>query len=471
MGLSVLHLHLHGLFRGRDPELGRDADTGGQTTYVLELARAMAARPDVDRVEVVTRLIRDGRMGPDYARPLETPQPGLVIRRLAFGPAGYLPKEQLWPHLDALVDALAADLRAQPRLPDWIHAHYADAGYVGAQLRRRLGIPLVFTAHSLGREKRRRLLAAGCDSQQLERLYAIRQRIEAEEQALAASDLVITSTPQEQQQQYACYAQFRAAQARVIAPGVDTCQFFPPSSGSAAEEGPIQALVAPFLRDPALPPLLAICRADRRKNIPALVEAFGCSERLRRHHNLVLVLGCREDPSQLNQPQRELFQQVFELVDRYNLYGSVAYPKRHQRGQIPALYRWASRRGGVFVNPALTEPFGLTLLEAAASGLPVVATDDGGPRDILARCRHGLLVHVADPQALQQALEQSLADRRQWQRWRAQGLAAITLHYSWQAHVERYLELARPCLLSRQLPQRRSPVCRNPSRAGLLQAG
>ena len=40
-GLYVLHLHLHGLFRSHDLELGRDPDTGGQTTYVLELARAL----------------------------------------------------------------------------------------------------------------------------------------------------------------------------------------------------------------------------------------------------------------------------------------------------------------------------------------------------------------------------------------------------------------------------------------------
>mgnify|MGYP000069541195 CR=1 FL=1 len=45
--------------------------------------------------------------------------------------------------------------------------------------------------------------------------------------------------------------------------------------------------------------------------------------------------------------------------------------------------------GGVFINPALTEPFGLTLLEAAASGLPVVATENGGPVDIIANCKNG----------------------------------------------------------------------------------
>ena len=37
MRLKFLHLHLHGLIRSQNLELGRDADTGGQTQYVLEL--------------------------------------------------------------------------------------------------------------------------------------------------------------------------------------------------------------------------------------------------------------------------------------------------------------------------------------------------------------------------------------------------------------------------------------------------
>ena len=69
----------------------------------------------------------------------------------------------------------------------------------------------------------------------------------------------------------------------------------------------------------------------------------------------------------------------------------------HRRDQVPAIYRWAADRKGLFVNPALTEPFGLTLLEAAASGLPIgKLQDDGGPRDIHRRCENGLLVDVTD---------------------------------------------------------------------------
>ncbi|MEX1324177.1 MAG: HAD family hydrolase [Synechococcaceae cyanobacterium] len=436
-GLHVLHLHLHGLFRSRDLELGRDPDTGGQTTYVLELARALAVRPEVERVEVITRLIRDRRLSADYARAEEQIVPGATICRLPFGPARYLRKELLWPHLDELADVLAERLLAQPRRPDWIHAHYADAGYVGALLQRRLGIPLVFTGHSLGREKRRRLMAAGLEAAQIDGQYAMAQRIDAEELALAHAQLVVTSTRQECEQQYARYGRFRPERARVIPPGVDSLQFFPPQAGE--QESAVQELMAPFLRDPGQPPVLAICRADHRKNIPALVEVFGRSEHLRRHHNLVLVLGCRDDPRQLDRQQREVFQQVFELVDRFDLYGQIAYPKHHQRHHIPEIYRWAARLGGVFVNPALTEPFGLTLLEAAACGLPVVATDDGGPRDILGRCRNGLLVDVSDPDALQTCVEDALAQPERWRRWRDNGIEAVSRYYSWDAHVTHYL--------------------------------
>ncbi len=230
----------------------------------------------------------------------------------------------------------------------------------------------------------------------------------------------------------------------------------------------LQSLLQPFLREPDRPPLLAISRAVRRKNIPALVEAFGQSPVLRQRHNLVLVLGCRDDPRQLEKQQRDVLQQVFDLVDRFDLYGQVAYPKQHSRAQIPALYRWAARRGGLFVNPALTEPFGLTLLEAAACGLPMVATDDGGPRDIQHRCDNGLLADVTDPGALQEALELAGSDAPRWRRWSDNGVEAISRHFSWDAHVCQYLALMQQRI--RSAPVRALSVVRRPSPVSRLLA-
>ena len=441
MGLRLLHLHLHGLFRSHDLELGRDADTGGQALYVLELVRGLAARSEIEQVEVVTRLIHDRRVSTDYANPIEDIAPGAKIIRLPFGPRRYLRKELFWPYLDDLADQTVSHLQQQEHLPDWIHAHYADAGYVGALVSRRLGVPLVFTGHSLGREKLRRLLGVGGDHEQIEQTYAIGQRIDAEELTLAHCSLVITSTRQEIDHQYARYGRFVPEQAEVVPPGVDSIRFHPLQSSS--ETDVVDGLLAPFLRKPSLPPLLAISRAVRRKNIPFLVEAYGRSPVLRQRHNLVLVLGCRDDPRQLEKQQREVFQQVFDLVDRYDLYGRVAYPKQHRRDQIPAIYRWAALNRGLFVNPALTEPFGLTLLEAAACGLPMVATDDGGPRDILARCDNGLLVDVTDLEALQDVMEQAGSDADQWRLWSDNGIEAVSRHFSWDAHVCHYLALMK----------------------------
>ena len=466
MGIRLLHLHLHGLFRSHELELGRDADTGGQTLYVLELARSLAQRAEVEQVDVVTRLIQDRRVELDYSQREEAICPGARILRFPFGPKRYLRKELLWPHLEELADHLVQHLSQPGQRVDWIHAHYADAGLVGSLVSQRLGIPLVFTGHSLGREKQRRLLAGGLDRSQIEQTYAISRRIDAEERALAQADLVITSTRQEADQQYSRYGHFQAAQAEVVPPGVDATRFHP--HGSSQECSAVESLLQPFLREPDRAPLLAISRAVRRKNIPALVEAYGQSPVLRQRHNLVLVLGCRDDPRQLEKQQRDVLQQVFDLVDRFDLYGQVAYPKQHSRAQIPALYRWAARRGGLFVNPALTEPFGLTLLEAAACGLPMVATDDGGPRDIQQRCDNGLLADVTDPGALQEALELAGNDPSRWRRWSDNGVEAISRHFSWDAHVCQYLALMQQRI--RLSPVRALSVVRRPSPVSRLLA-
>ena len=73
--VKISLLSLHGLIRARDPELGRDADTGGQVKYVLELAAELSRHPQVREVELITRQIIDPRIGPEYSK-VEEPMPG-----------------------------------------------------------------------------------------------------------------------------------------------------------------------------------------------------------------------------------------------------------------------------------------------------------------------------------------------------------------------------------------------------------
>ncbi len=437
MGIKILHLHLHGLIRSKNLELGRDPDTGGQTQYVLELVKSLANTSEIEQVDLVTRLIRDKKVSDDYSIHREFIGLGSRILRFEFGPSKYLRKELLWPYLDQLVIQLANFYRKPQNKVNWIHAHYADAGYVGVRLSEILNVPLIFTSHSLGREKKRRLIDAGLKPSQIEKFYCISKRIDAEEEVLKKSSMVVTSTKQELIHQYSEYKYFDAQKANVISPGVDYEKFHPVHS--TTETSDINNMMNPFLVDSSKPPLLAISRAVKRKNVPSLVEAFGRSEKLKKNCNLILVLGCRDNISKLDLQQKEVFQEIFELIDKYNLYGKVAYPKRHMPDQIPAIYRWAASRGGLFVNPALTEPFGLTLLEAASCGLPMVATDDGGPREIKLKCENGLLVDVTDLNSLKITLENAMLNKSQWKLWSRNGIEAVTRHFSWDNHVRNYL--------------------------------
>ena len=452
--IHIVLLSVHGLIRGRDLELGRDADTGGQTLYVVELARALAELPGVARVDLMTRRVVDPLLGDDYAQPLEHLNPKARIVRIDAGPEGYIRKEELWDHLDSFADNALAFLRAQGLSPDIVHSHYADAGYVGIRLANLLGVPLVHTGHSLGRVKRRRLIASGLKRDVIESRYHMARRVEAEELTLGSAALVIASTANEIEEQYGLYDHYQPDQMRVIPPGTDLKCFTPPDGGERS--APIAAEVARFLADPGKPMILALSRPDERKNIATLVRAYGESEELKALANLVVVAGNRDDIRDLDSGAQAVLNDLLLDIDRYDLYGKVAYPKHHRREEVPLLYRLAAASGGVFINPALTEPFGLTLIEAAASGLPIVATSDGGPQDIIGNCHNGYLIDPLNPEDMAGALLEVLRDRDNWAHLAREGLRGVQQHYSWQAHAAAYLGALKP-LLEKGRPARQPP--------------
>jgi sucrose-phosphate synthase len=113
-----------------------DADTGGQVSYVVDQARALAKREEVEQVDLVTRQVWDRRVHESYSEAREELAEGARIVRLPFGPRRYLRKETLWPYLPLLADQILRYIRDRGQAPDLIHGHYADAGFVGAQVPR-----------------------------------------------------------------------------------------------------------------------------------------------------------------------------------------------------------------------------------------------------------------------------------------------------------------------------------------------
>ena len=449
--LYIVLISVHGLIRGHDLELGRDADTGGQTKYVVELARALSEHADVEKVILLTRRVFDSQIDPDYAETVEPLSEKASIVRIECGEQKYLRKEMLWDSLENFSDNALAYLKSQSRIPDVIHSHYADAGYVGSRLAHQLGVTLVHTGHSLGRSKRKRLLASGIKRSEIESVYNISRRIEAEETTLGVAERVITSTQQEIEQQYGLYDFYQPACMRIIPPGTDLDKFFPPQG--CEKNSAIAKELERYLKRPNKPFILALSRPDPRKNIASLIEAYGDSPELQQVANLVIVAGNRDDINDMEEVTGTVLKELLLVIDKYDLYGKVAYPKHHKPEEVAILYRLAAASRGVFVNPALTEPFGLTLIEAAACGLPIVATEDGGPIDIIKNCQNGHLIDPLDNKAMADTLLKTLTDKAAWRRLAKNGIQGVRRHYSWQAHVEKYLSVIHPLIeKTEQLP-------------------
>ena len=91
-----------------------------------------------------------------------------------------------------------------------------------------------------------------------------------------------------------------------------------------------------------------------------------------------MLAGTRDDFRDADDDAQLLFAELLLDIDRQDLYGKIAIPKEHRSDQVPDIYRYAARSRGVLVDPSLNENFALTLIEAMATGLPVIATPQGG---------------------------------------------------------------------------------------------
>ncbi|AMM53806.1 glycosyltransferase family 4 protein [Pyrococcus kukulkanii] len=101
---------------------------------------------------------------------------------------------------------------------------------------------------------------------------------------------------------------------------------------------------------------------------------------------------------------------------------------------LPKLYASAD----VFVLPSITsEAFGIVILEAMASGVPVVATTVGGIPEVVQESGSGVLVPPGDEVALERAIIKILSDKNFANKLGKAGRKAVEKEYSWKVVVEK----------------------------------
>ncbi|WP_052761787.1 HAD-IIB family hydrolase [Aurantiacibacter luteus] len=431
---------LGGCLRAPPVAYGITEDTGGHITYVLGAADTLSRNPNVARVDIVTRRFEHSAYGAIHAQAEEWISPRLRIVRIQSGNPDYLAKEDLARDRPGFLAALLDHLADPAQRPDIIHAHFADAADVAAQVREVYGIPFIYTAHSLGADKCR------ADGHGLQ----LAARLAEEDRAIAAADAIIASSRDECERQLMAYPSARAGRINRLRPGIAV------ATPSASDLASARGLIAPFLRDPDRPMVLSIARPVQKKNLLTLVEAYAGNQVLRERTNLVLLAGLRSGLLDGEAEQREVMLGLVDAIDRHDLHGQIAWPRSHTRAHVDALYALARRSGGVFVNPALVEPYGLTLIEAAAHGLPVVATREGGPQDIVAELEHGTLVDPRSPAEIGAAAAELVTRRDRWQACSTNALRNVRA-MNWDSYAEGFMTLAQRLIHPRPDWRARSP--------------
>lgn len=199
--------------------------------------------------------------------------------------------------------------------------------------------------------------------------------------------------------------------------GVDDVRFRPSASSRALIEG------CPF-RDPAMWLVGTVGRMEPVKDplnlVRAFVEALEFAPSKRARMRLVIV-----GDGALYSDARSMLKSA-DAADLAWLPG--------ERADIPEILRGLD----CFVLPSLGEGISNTILEAMATGLPVIATDVGGNRELVDAGRTGEIVPSADPRALATRM---LAYARDPEAGRAAGRAGrarIEREFSLEAMLGRY---------------------------------
>lgn len=482
----------HGWF-AQENVLGRP-DTGGQVVYVLDQAKALEqflahdlknAGLDIDPMTlIVTRLIPENEGTTSNQRLEKVRQTKNVwILRVPFREENnevvnhWLSRFRVWPYLDQFAIDVEDELRREfGGRPDLLVGNYSDGNLVATLLSQNMGVTQSNIAHALEKSK---YLFSDLHWENFEAEYHFSVQFMADLMAMNLADFIISSTSQEiigTDQvigQYESYQFFTMPgllnvtsginlfhpRFNVIPPGVAPETFFPYSQHKRRKKNPGRELEAILfsredqdclgcLAHPELPPIFSIARLDRIKNLTGLVEAYGKDRELRAKANLIVIASVLDPERSRDGEEAAEIRKMHQLLDEYELHSSVRWiGKLLDKQSTGEAYRLMADRRGIFVQPALFEAFGLTILEAMHSGLPVFVTMFGGPVEIVEHGTSGFLINPTNHEAMAALMADFFSscteNPRYWQTISKAGLKRAQNHFTWELYCRQLTRLAK----------------------------
>jgi len=481
----------HGWF-GQTNALGKP-DTGGQVIYILDQVRALERHLkteiqltglDVDpKIIVLTRLIPEAEDTTCNQRMEKIFQSdnGWILR-VPFRDEQYnmvrhwVSRFKIWPYLETFTEDASKELLSEFQgRPDLIIGNYSDGNLVASLLSDKFDVIQCTIAHALEKTK---YAFSDIEWKDKEQDYHFSIQYTADIFSMNKSDFIITSTLQEiigtpdTMGQYESYQFFTmpdlyqvvsginlfAPKFNVIPPGVDEELYFPYYEKEKRIEHKWKQWekrlfydeskdIFGKLDDPEKPPVFTMARFDKIKNITGLIHAFGMSKKIQKSCNLIFAAGTIhiEDSSDIE--ERSEITKAYDLIERFNLHGKVRWLPSINKLDTGEVYRIIADHKGFFVQPALFEAFGLTVIEAMASGLPTFAPKFGGPLEIIEYGVNGFLLNTSKPELISKSLDnfidQCEADKNLWKTISENGVQRVHDRFNWKSYSQRLINLTK----------------------------
>lgn len=489
MIFDLVVLSPHGFF-GQENVLGLP-DTGGQVVYILDQVRALEREMKTriynqgldikPQILILTRLIPEaGKTTCDQPEELVQGTENVHILRIPFRDdkgaviPHWISRFEVWPYLEEYAgEAEKTILKHLGKRPDLIIGNYSDGNLVATLLSNSLGVTQCNIAHALEKTK---YLYSALFWKNMEDQYHFSCQFTADLIAMNSADFIITSTFQEIAGsndvvgQYESYGSFAMPELQRVIHGIDVFdpKFNIVSPGADAEvyfpyyeqERRLHDLHAEIERlifgeeadsrgrydERDKPILFSMARLDRIKNLSGLVELYARDERLRSLTNLLIIGGTVHPHLSGDEEERQQIQRIHQLFDEFGLDSQVRWiGKRLSKNLSGELYRYIADKRGAFVQPAFFEAFGLTVIEAMASGLPTFATQYGGPLEIIVNAVSGFHINPNHGENAAKRIadffEQCETAPEHWVMISNAAISRVEERYTWKLYAKRLLSL------------------------------
>ncbi len=482
----------HGWF-GQENVLGKP-DTGGQVIYILDQVKAMetylthefetAGIDTTPKIIVLTRLIpnsKDTSCDMGFEKIDQTND--CWILRVPFKDKkhrivpDWISRFHIWPYLDRFAydskNALISEFEGRP---DLIIGNYSDGNLVASLLSDRLDVIQCTIAHALEKTK---YLFSDLYWKQMEPDYNFSLQFTADMISMNKSDFIITSTYQEIAGTEASMGQYESYQFftmpglyqvkngvnlfnpkfNIVPPGVNEDIYFPYDDyekriSKKSDDWNHRLFydtenedIYGCLNDPEKPPIFTMARFDRIKNITGLIQAFGEHSELNHACNLIFAAGTIHPDRSGDLEEREEIEKAYRLIDELNLHGRVRWLPSIDKKDTGEVYRIFADRKGVFVQPALFEAFGLTILEAMLSGLPTFGPEFGGPSEIIRDGVSGFLMNTSRPELISEAIWKFIQKHQNepayWNTISENGIQRVREKFTWKLYNRKLMSLAK----------------------------